>query len=126
MLEFCRLFKESQIPIPAEEGGESTGFFYAMPSKPPALRQRDAQNANIVAALKEMIPEPLRSKLEVEMGKGRVFLQETMIAHNPPNQTKIEIRYEALKKHCPEATTEAFSEHLRKIEAHKEAERNAQ
>ena len=126
MLEFCKLFRETQIPIPAIDDRASPGTFYAMPSKPPALREKDAKNALVVATLKDLIPTALADKIEIEMGKGRVFIQDTLVVHKPPGQDKIQIRHEALKKHCPEITPEAFATHLKTIEERREAERNAQ
>ena len=119
MLGFCRDFKEAKI-----SSRDSEILFYAMPSKPFWLRQKEAKNALRLDAIKQMVPESHQAQIEIEISKGRIFCGDTMIGHRPQSTGQIVPKQEALQKLFPAITLPDFEETLKALEAKKEKERD--
>ena len=83
MLDWVRDFKALQIKeTTAGETNERT--FWAGPSKPFAMRQRDAKLTHMFEGIKLMAGEETAEKIHIDRSHGRIFWDRTLLVQRGP------------------------------------------
>ena len=119
MLAWCKEVRANKYQ--RKIGDEPTREIYATPSKPWAMRQRDAKTHSLHQTIKSLFPEDKQDDIQLEIGTGRVFYQRTMLAHRPRGTTEMQPILENLQKHIPDITTDKIR--AKQLEVEKERER---
>ena len=107
LVKICQDIRQAQLKYTDTEGVMRQ--VYANPTKPLALRQRNAQVTLKADALRKALGEEQGSRIELELGKSRVFLGKEIVAHRPSYDSEVVYLWPTVNKHLPEATPETMA-----------------
>ena len=119
MLAWCKEVRANKYQRKIDD--EPTREIYASPSKPFAMRQRDAQTHSLHQTLKNLFPPDQQDQVALEISTGRVFFQRSLIASRPRGSYDMQPNLDTLKKHLPDITMDAIK--TKQAEVEKERER---
>ena len=115
LIKMCAEIRKSQLKYTDTEG--TMRQVYANPTKPLALRQRNAQVTLKADALRKALGEERGSRLEVELGKSRVFLGKEILAQRPSYEADVAYSWPNINKHLPEASPDTMAKIEEEVKA---------
>ena len=124
MFAWARKFKEAKPEIQAEDETEARTFV-AYPSKPFAMRQRDGKLTALLEAIKSMAPEEAGPTMRLDMGKGRIIYQRTIIAERQGEQDTPKPHLETLHRFFPDIDGDRLASKMAEILSERDRLRNA-
>ena len=120
LVDICRRIRQASLKYTDTEG--NMRGVYANPTKPLAMRQMNAQVTLKADAIKKALGDHRSDRVELELGKGRVFLGKDKLAHRQSFEGEMMYIWPTLSKYLPDATPES----MHKIEEEVKATRAAQ
>ena len=120
LVNICRQIRQSNIKYKDTDG--NTRNVYANPTKPLAMRQMNAQVTLKADAIKKALGDERSEKIELELGKSRVFLGKDKLAQRQGFEGEMVYIWPTLNKYLPDATPESMA----KLEEEVKAARAAQ
>ena len=122
MLDWVKKFRGAQVKTQTD--GESTErVFWAGPSKPFAMRQRDAKLTHTFEGLKLMIGEEGAGKMHIDRANGRIFHDRTLLAQRDQTTGTPIPKTAALENLIPGFTEEGLKAKIEESKATREASR---
>ena len=97
--------------------------YYAQPSKPYEMRQRNAKTMGMLDGFKALIGPDASAKLRPDLSNGRIFFESLLIAERLPGDEAPTPRMTAVQQVLPEATKESILEAMQKAIADREKTR---
>ena len=125
MLAWCRRFKEQNL-TGQHEGETEARMYYATPSKPYDMRQRDTRTMNMLAGLKALAPTLDVTKFRTDLANGRVFYERTLLAERNQPDDPPSPRMNNIREHIPGITKEDIVNSVAKIVDDREKARKGQ
>ena len=125
VLAWCKKFKE--IKMTGQREGESEPReYFAMPSKPFEMRQRDTRTTNMMAGLKALNPELDPTKFKADLANGRVFYERTLLAERHTPEEPPSPRMNNIRAIFPGVSRDDVVNSVAKVLADREKERKGQ
>ena len=119
MLDWTKKMKTEKI-TQTTEGETEERSFYAFPSKPFEMRQRDSKVTKWADGLRLLLGDPHAEKIFTDMSRGRVFLGRTVLAERSGPTDSPSPRMEAINKIRPDTTREMIDEKVAEAAEKKE------
>ena len=124
MLDWVRDFKALKIQE-TTEGESQERTFWAGPSKPYEMRQRDAKLTHLFEGIKILAGPEKAAKLHIDRSNGRAFWDRTMLVQRDPTTGTPIPREEAMKRTFPDYTEKALEEKVGEAKAARETARRS-
>ena len=122
MLAWTKKFKELKPTFQAE--GETTPrTFYAAPSKPYAMRQRDARTNQIMDGLKLIAGADNEPKLRLDLSTGRILFERTLLVERPRNASEPTFHMEAMQRIFPDITKDKLEDKIKEAKHNRDMSR---
>ena len=80
--------------------------YYAQPSKPFEMRQRNAKTMGLLEGFKRLATPEQAEKLRPDLSNGRIFFERTPLAECAPGRDTPSPRMEAVQRAFPNVTRE--------------------
>ena len=122
MLDWTKKFKEQQFKL-TSPGETQERTFWAGPSKPFSMRQRDAKLNQTFDGIKLMAGPEIGGKIHIDRSNGRIFHDRTLLFQRDPETGTPEPRSEALATTIPGFTAEGLETKIAEAKAAREAGR---
>ena len=120
MLAWCKQVRA--LKLKRQVNDEPAREIYASPSKPFHMRQRDAKTFSLFQTLKALFQEDQQEHVTFEIGTGRVFYHNYLIANRPRGTSTMQPCLPELQKHIPDLTQQKID--AKQLEVEKERERS--
>ena len=124
MLDWTKKMKAEKI-TQTTDGETEERSFYAFPSKPFEMRQRDSKVTKWADGLRLLLGDPHAEKIFTDMSRGRVFLGRTVLAERSGPTDSPSPRMEAINKIRPDTTREMIDEKVAEAAEKKERARKS-
>ena len=102
LLSICRRIEQAKLKH-TDTGGVMRDA-YANPTKPLAVRQRDAQITLKADALRKALGEEKGGGIELELGKGRIFAGKEILAQRKSPGGEMTYQWPTVNKHLPDTS----------------------
>ena len=122
MLAWTAKFKELGLQHKAADE-EQMRTYYAQPSKPFEMRQRNAKTMAMLDGLKKIAGEEKAAHLKVELSKGRIIYNHTLLADRGTHEDMPSPQMSAIEKAFPGTTKEQLMACVKEVMDEKEKSR---
>ena len=122
LLNICRRIKQAKLKYTDTDGVMRA--VYANPTKPLAVRQRDAQVTLKADSLRQALGEEKGGQVELELGKGRIFLGKEILAQRTSPSGDMAYQWPTLNKHLPDTTPDDMAKIEKEVAAARAAKRS--
>ena len=122
MREWGKKFRALQLTAKAQDE-TSHRTFYAQPSKPFEMRQRNAKTMGMLDGFKTLLGPDKATKLRPDLANGRIFYERTLLAERAPGHDAPSPRMTAVQQVLPNATRDQIMESMRDAMTKRERER---
>ena len=124
MLKWTQDFKECKIEIQTPEEAHPR-IFYAAPSKPFAMRQRNALLTNTMEAIKQIGEREVEEKLRMDIPNGRILYDRTVIVERARISGE-PIHHLTTLQRLPGITQETLNAKIEEVKKKRDEDRRSQ
>ena len=121
LLNICRDIRQAKVHYKDTEG--TLREIFANPTKPLAMRQQQAQVTLKADALRKALGEERAQKIELELGKSRVFFGKDILAQRQTQGGEMMYQWPSIHKHLPDCTPELLGKYEEEVAAARAAQR---
>ena len=124
MIEWTQSFKKATVQV---QGPDETAprTFYAAPSKPFAMRQRNAQLSNTFEALKLIGGPEGESKLRMDVPSGRILHDRTVIVDRLRGTGEPTHHIQTMQRFFPTVTQELLDDKIEEVRKKRDDDRRS-